>query len=88
MKYRHHRGSLDESMATVVELPPTRAALIAYLQEDAKTWGLTDSMLEMFTPENLRVAFYHKDYRINWDCHVVVIYRYGVCGFTDQMPES
>lgn len=80
--YRSHRGSLDEAMSTVVELPATLKAL-------------TDHVNESLSPKvtDLEVKPYVYDYRIDWDTHIVT----GICshsnlrypvGFTNEPLEG
>jgi len=66
IKFREHRGTLDEAMKTVVELEPTVAALATHL--GAK-------------PKQLQVKKYVYDDRIGWDTHIVTVDGMAV-GFT------
>lgn len=77
MKLRQHRGGLAESMETVVEIEPTKDALMAAVHSVLSRSGfeLTDDMLH--------VEPYAFDSRIQWDAHIVTIDGYGVYGFTD-----
>lgn len=77
MKFREHRGGLNESMQTVVELPD-RAALVAYV----------DKLLQPFyvesVAERLLIEPYGRDPRIGWEqLYIVKLPGYGVVGFTD-----
>jgi hypothetical protein len=67
IKFRGHRGTLDEAMKTVVELEPTLAALTAHL--GAK-------------PKQVKVEKYMYDDRIGWDTHIVTVDGEAV-GFTN-----
>lgn len=67
MKFRPHRGTLEEAMKEVVELPATKRALAAYLEEPL---------------ELLQVKHYMQDDRIGWDTYIVTINDQAV-GFTD-----
>lgn len=58
MKYRDHRGGLDDSMATMVEIQPTLAALAHHLKVPANS---------------IRVESYVYDDRIKWDTHIVLV---------------
>jgi hypothetical protein len=85
MKYRDHRSGLAQSLATMVDLPATRAALIAHL---AQTWpfdcGLADLGVERL--KGVTVERYHEsgDHRIGWkEVWIVVLPGFGVLGFTD-----
>jgi hypothetical protein len=88
MKYRDHRGGLAESLETMVELPPTREALIAHL---ATTWPFYSGLPELDTArlEGVTVRRYHEggDERIGWkEVWIVVLPGFGVLGFTDGDP--
>lgn len=76
MKLREHRRFLHESMATVIEIEPTLAALIAAVREGLKGW-------HEFKDHSVHVEPYCYDERIGWDCHIVVVDGWGVYGFTD-----
>jgi hypothetical protein len=66
MKYRPHRGTLDEAMAAVVELPD-RAALIAHLAADLRPWGYVVEDIDV------QVEPYCFDDRIGWDTFLVTL---------------
>ena len=73
MKFRFHRGSLDDSLKTEVEInPPTLNALAVYLDVEQN---------------DLTVTPYCFDERCGWDTHLVKTSD-GVLGMTDMMPES
>lgn len=76
MKFREHRGTLDDSMATVVDLPD-REALIAHC------WTLLGPFKHLFKEADLKVKPYCMDQRIGWNTHIVTLANYGVLGFTD-----
>ena len=77
MKFRPQRGSLEDSMKEIVELLPTREALIAHLYSDHLCmWG-----------DDVHVIPYVYDYRINWDTQAVVVNDY-IVGFTNQPLEK
>lgn len=77
-KLRQHRGGLDESMATTVEIEATMPALLAAMQPVMEPWGVA------LTPDAVHVTPYGGiDKRIGWDTHVVTLDGYGVYGFTD-----
>ena len=78
MKFRLHRGGLDESLATTTEVE-SRDDLIAFLKKDLGLFGIAVS------EENFRVAYYGYDERIGWDTYIVTIEGYGVAGFTDGL---
>jgi len=71
MRFREHRGTLADSMATVVEVAD-RAALVAHVENllghaadiEVKPYGGVDQ-------------------RNGWDTYIVTLAGYGVLGFTD-----
>ena len=79
IKIREHRGQLAESMETVIEIEPTRAALLECIRKSFAEFppmsGVTD--------EDITIEHYAYDKRINWDAWMVSIKGYGVFGFTD-----
>jgi len=77
MKFREHRGGLEESMKTVVDVAD-RAALEAHVR----------ALLEPFyidVPDgSLRcVDMKRIDSRIGWRTHLISLPGYGVVGMTD-----
>jgi hypothetical protein len=89
MKYRDHRGGLAESLATMVDLPATRKALIAHL---ATTWPFTQGLsgLDAKRLAEIKVERYHErgDERIGWkEVWIVILPDFGVLGFTDGDPQ-
>jgi hypothetical protein len=72
MKFREHRGTLAESMATVVEVVSIDE-LLAHLGPIVAPVPLT--------AERLYIAHYAIDPRIGWDTYIVCITGYGVAGF-------
>lgn len=81
MKFREHRGSLDASMETIVELEPTVDALVNHL-------NATCSMFE-FKAEDLRLKFTGSDRRIAWNESWYVYFEgFGVIGMSDCAPED
>jgi hypothetical protein len=75
MKFREHRGGLDESLATTVELEPTKDALNAQLQQRYGEWW-------KFNEDDVSVKPYSFDVRIGWDTHIVCI-KGAAVGYTD-----
>jgi hypothetical protein len=80
MLYRDHRGSLAESMETVVELKD-RAALDAHIAALLKPWG------KVVTQDQIHSTWYCLDPRINWDTWMITVDGYGVVGFTNGDPQ-
>lgn len=81
MKYRDHRGSLGDSMETLVEIDPTREALLAHLKT---TWPFNNPRYPPL--EGVTVERYHTggDSRIGWsEVWIVFLPGFGVLGFTD-----
>lgn len=78
MRFRMHRGSLDESMKTVVNVDG-RAGLAAHIREKFSDLG------PIFEDHQLTIDPYSgDDDRICWkDVHIVTIIGYGVVGFCE-----
>lgn len=76
MKFREHRGSLAESMATMVEMPD-RSALVAHIAKQLSGWPVA------VNDEAITVESYGHDDRIGWDAHIVILKDFGPIGFTD-----
>lgn len=82
MKFREHRGGLDESMATCIEVAD-RDALVSHIRRQLSQYHYG------FEPYLLKVTPYGSDKRIGWlDQHIVTIEGYGVVGFTDGPAPS
>ncbi len=83
MKFRFHRGALDDSMETMIEVAPidgsVRAGLLAAIRKEYAALGPD------FADGQLRVApYFGDDDRIGWkDVHIVSIDGYGVVGFCE-----
>lgn len=73
-RYRDHRGSLVDSLATLIEVAD-RDALVAHLR------GLY-GRFETVDAESVKVRPYCYDERIAWDTYVVTL-NGGAVGFTD-----
>lgn len=78
-KAREHRGSFDESMATVQPVATMRD-LIARISRDLAPFGVKVSA------ENVHVEPYTFDHRVGWDTYLVTVDGYGVWGMTDGAP--
>ena len=78
MKLRQHRGGFSESMATVVEIEPTRSTLLQAIRASDMI-GLPESITE----DHLRVIPTGIDTRNRWDTHIVTIKDWGIYGYTD-----
>jgi hypothetical protein len=82
MKFRQHRGSLDESMGTLVELADY-GALVSHIRGLLRPHGVA------VEDNDVRVDLYDNrpDPRIGWErTYVVVVSNYGVIGMTDTNP--
>lgn len=71
MKFRLNMELLDESMKTVVDISPTKQAIIDHYQKVIGT-----------VPQDVQVKYYAQDSRINWTTFIVTSSN-GVLGFTD-----
>lgn len=78
MKFRQHRGQLEDSMKTQVMLE-NWDELRGYIKGLLWEWPSAPPV----TDETLHVKHYVKDDRIGWDTHIVTLDGYGVVGFTD-----
>ena len=74
MKIRFHRGTLEEAMKTVVEIPATRKAVADRLTQDLGRPVL---------PKDLVISNYCRDDRIGWDTHLVS-WKGQAVAFTDS----
>jgi hypothetical protein len=79
MKLRQHMGVYSESMATTVEIEPTRQALLQAILDSGMT-GVPDPLIE----DHLGVTpGMGRDSRNGWNTHIVTIKDWGVYGYTD-----
>lgn len=78
MKYRPHKGSLDESMKYAVDVEG-RAGLIAHLRKELDGWQVD------IDDDKVRVQPYvMHDAFAGWkDVHIVTLDGYGVLGFCE-----
>ena len=79
MKLRQHRGGYSESMATTVDIEPTRPALLQAILASGLI-GIPEPLTEdhLGVTQSMRV-----DPRNGWDTHIVTIKDWGVYGYTD-----
>lgn len=84
MKFREHRGSLDDAMATLVEMDPDRESLMAHLSKIyGPKWLALMPDVSLIKVEH----YYGPDPRIGWkDTWIVSLPGFGVLGFTDELP--
>lgn len=78
MKLRQHRGVYVESMTTVIEIEPTKTALLQAVVASGMI-GLPDPLTE----DQISVEPYKHDSRNGWYTHIVTLKDWGVYGFTD-----
>ena len=73
MKIRQHRGTLVDSMSTIIEIPNTKEAIFELVNKTIHC-----------SIDSIQVKYYAYDDRIDWDCYIVSIDGFGVYGFTDS----
>lgn len=74
--FRKHRGSLDESMKTCIEVH-SFDDLYKIIHEEISPY-------KEINRRDVSIKYYCNDYRINWpNTHIVIIDGFGVIGFTD-----
>lgn len=76
MKFRHHRGSLDDAMKTIVELEPSLKALREHLVASRKGEPLGNYV------GTLRLEYRGEDERIGWSTYIVTEDGNAI-GYTD-----
>jgi hypothetical protein len=81
MKFREHRGSLTESMQTVVELA-NRDELVSHLNRMFENSGPVKP--EPIKPDEVEIKFYLFDDRIGWNTYLVFVRGFGPVGFSDS----
>jgi hypothetical protein len=77
MLYRHHRGSLDDSMATACEVTDFKH-LVEIIHKDREGWSDQPEV----TPETVRLEPLGYDKRIDWDTYIVTVNGNAV-GYTN-----
>jgi hypothetical protein len=77
VKFRQHRGSLTDSMTTVVEIEPTIEAITAEIEKNLQPCS------KAITVDRVHVQPLVFDKRIGWNTHTVWLDGFGVCGYTD-----
>lgn len=65
--FRFHRGGLDDSLKTVVEVDSLES-LISIISKDWEEW-----ILEPLELDIIKIDPYVYDHRINWDTHIVTV---------------
>jgi hypothetical protein len=76
IKFRWHRGSLEESLRTSVNI--TSFDELFYLIQK----NLSEVGIEV-RKENIDISHYADDHRIPETTHIVTLKNYGVLGWTD-----
>lgn len=83
IKYRDHRGSLDDSMATT-RVFRTKKEFYDYIRESILPFK--------FKPDGLICKWYAWDKRIKWNTYIVSLDGYGVLGMADgdinELPDG
>lgn len=74
LKVREHRGSLQESLNTEVEIVPTVEVLAAHISQ---VWD------QKIHASEIAVSHYGFDKRIGWDTFLISVENQGVFGFTN-----
>jgi hypothetical protein len=78
MKFREHKGSLSESMKTVVEVAD-HTALLEHIRALAAPWPTFPPV----SADTVHIERHCYDERIEWDNYIVTLDGYGVLGYTD-----
>lgn len=78
MKYRPHKGSLDESMALMQEFNGFNE-LLAIIENELSSFEHNLNIND----QSVKVEPYTPDNRTGWNTHIVTLEGYGVVGFTD-----
>ena len=68
MLFRHHRGSLDEAMRTVVEIPSKKALL-----REIKSHLSPHDSLKIDNVDDISFKHVGWDDRIKWDTYYVIV---------------
>ena len=83
MKFREHRGSLEHSMQTVVEIGNTFTDVCKHARSVLTSIGLEPG--ESLLPTPIRLMPF-SDTRIEWEGFLVTIVGWGVVGYIDDVP--
>lgn len=86
MKFREHRGSLEESMATVVELDQFYGSLYGHVK---KILMAINPSLHDLDINRVKLSYNGDDPRVAWDeVWIVSVEDMGVVGMTDRLPTN
>ena len=79
VRLREHRGTLSDSLATVIDIEPTHAAVTSHVRRILEPYGL------IVAESAVGIAPYEGSYGASFDenTHIVTVEGYGVFGFTD-----
>ena len=78
-KFRFHRGSLTDSIKTMIEIT-SKEELCDAINKEFENLGMS------FSFDDLEISYYAEDKRINWDKeYIVKIPNLGVVGFTNSL---
>lgn len=86
MKFREHRGSLADSMTTVVEVDGFDG-LLAHIRKLAEPWPTFPPVSVETVTVTQFIPGDSIDPRTGWDTHIVTLNDYGVLGFTNGPGE-
>lgn len=73
MKFREHRGSLTDSLETVMDIAPTKEAIAAHARTLLKSFGFIDpeEIDREMVAANINSEFSGYDVRIAWNTYLV-----------------
>lgn len=85
MNFRFHRGTLEESMQTLVQVANDAEAFCAFLNEWRKATGIDKWISNDFKVEAIRLREQGIDERIDWkESWLISVDGFGVIGHADQ----
>lgn len=82
MKVRQHRGSLDDSMQTQIEIEPSMSAVMDYLKKQWSGYLSADAV----SLDNIAIDYYGHDNRIEQDVYFVTVGRITPAALLDGVP--
>jgi hypothetical protein len=85
MRFREHRGGLEESLATTVEIPATSQGLRDKL---AEILGVihTKEHVKNLLDDGMMLFYRGHDARTGWETYIVTSPQTGVLGMVDGEP--
>lgn len=87
INFRRHKGSLKDSMETIVTLN-SKTEFWNHISEVLYEWAIDNSYVPCVLDFEVSFYPYIYDDRIDWDTWIVVSRHFGVLGFTNGDPES